>query len=93
MESTVIQAPNQKDKGLPCQKEGGKQGRSPSGFYQQATTQPTSPRGENNTKNNSIKPYSPSYMIPKIQKYSMDYVFNLARTFMEFKEKEEQRMR
>ncbi|MBW0562382.1 hypothetical protein O181_102097 [Austropuccinia psidii MF-1] len=46
MESTVIQASNQKDQGVPLQKEGGKKGRSPSSFYQQATSQPTSPRRE-----------------------------------------------
>ncbi|MBW0573139.1 hypothetical protein O181_112854 [Austropuccinia psidii MF-1] len=46
MESTVIQASNQKDQGVPFQKEGGKQGRSPSSVYQQASSQPTSPRGE-----------------------------------------------
>ncbi|MBW0588817.1 hypothetical protein O181_128532 [Austropuccinia psidii MF-1] len=46
MESTVIQASNQKDQGVPLQKEGGKQGRSPSSFYQQASSQPTSPRRE-----------------------------------------------
>ncbi|MBW0587601.1 hypothetical protein O181_127316 [Austropuccinia psidii MF-1] len=39
------------------------------------------------------KPYSPSYRIPKIQKDAMDNVFNMARTLMEFKDKEEQRMR
>ncbi|MBW0499273.1 hypothetical protein O181_038988 [Austropuccinia psidii MF-1] len=42
-ESIIIQASNQKDKGVPCQKEGGKQGRSPSSFYQQASSQPTFP--------------------------------------------------
>ncbi|MBW0574834.1 hypothetical protein O181_114549 [Austropuccinia psidii MF-1] len=46
MESTFIKASNQKDKGVPLQKEGGKQGRSPSSFYQQASSQPTSPRRE-----------------------------------------------
>ncbi|MBW0593482.1 hypothetical protein O181_133197 [Austropuccinia psidii MF-1] len=46
MESTVIQASNQKDQVVPLQKEGGKQGRSPSSFYQQASSQPTSPRRE-----------------------------------------------
>ncbi|MBW0566644.1 hypothetical protein O181_106359 [Austropuccinia psidii MF-1] len=46
MESTVIQATNQQDQGVPLQKEGGKQGRSPSSFYQQASSQPTSPRRE-----------------------------------------------
>ncbi|MBW0506167.1 hypothetical protein O181_045882 [Austropuccinia psidii MF-1] len=33
-----------KDQGVPCQEEGGNQGRSPSSFYQQAPSQPTSPR-------------------------------------------------
>ncbi|MBW0500333.1 hypothetical protein O181_040048 [Austropuccinia psidii MF-1] len=46
MESTVIQASNQKDQGVPLQKEGGKQGRSPSSFYQQASSQPTTLIGE-----------------------------------------------
>ncbi|MBW0462549.1 hypothetical protein O181_002264 [Austropuccinia psidii MF-1] len=46
MESTIIQTSHQKDKGIPCQKEGGKKGRSPSSFYQQATSQPTSSKGE-----------------------------------------------
>ncbi|MBW0592589.1 hypothetical protein O181_132304 [Austropuccinia psidii MF-1] len=46
MESTVIQASNQKDQGVQLQKEGGKQRRSPSSFYQQASSQPTSPRRE-----------------------------------------------
>ncbi|MBW0589225.1 hypothetical protein O181_128940, partial [Austropuccinia psidii MF-1] len=44
MESTIIQTSNQKDQGVPCQKEGGNQGRSPSSFYQKASSQPTSPR-------------------------------------------------
>ncbi|MBW0590710.1 hypothetical protein O181_130425 [Austropuccinia psidii MF-1] len=46
MESTIIQTSNQKEKGVPCQKEGGKQGRSPSSCYQKASSQPTSPRRE-----------------------------------------------
>ncbi|MBW0494520.1 hypothetical protein O181_034235 [Austropuccinia psidii MF-1] len=44
MESTIIQASNQQYKGIPCQKERGKQGRSPSSFYQQASSQTASPR-------------------------------------------------
>ncbi|MBW0460715.1 hypothetical protein O181_000430 [Austropuccinia psidii MF-1] len=44
MESTIIQTSNQKDQVIPCQNEGGNQGRSPSSFYQQAPSQPTSPR-------------------------------------------------
>ncbi|MBW0529980.1 hypothetical protein O181_069695 [Austropuccinia psidii MF-1] len=46
MKSTIIQTSNQKDQGVPCQKEGGNQGRSPSSFYQPAPSQPTSPRRE-----------------------------------------------
>ncbi|MBW0574875.1 hypothetical protein O181_114590 [Austropuccinia psidii MF-1] len=42
MESTIIQASNQKDKGVPFQKEAGKQ-RSPGILYKQASSQPTSP--------------------------------------------------
>ncbi|MBW0592809.1 hypothetical protein O181_132524 [Austropuccinia psidii MF-1] len=49
--------------------------------------------GKNNNKKNWRKPYSPSYRIPKIQKDAMDNAFNIARTFIEFKDKEEQRMR
>ncbi|MBW0510163.1 hypothetical protein O181_049878 [Austropuccinia psidii MF-1] len=46
MESTIIKTPNQKDQGMTCQKEGVNQGRSPISFYQQAPSQPTSPRRE-----------------------------------------------
>ncbi|MBW0579480.1 hypothetical protein O181_119195 [Austropuccinia psidii MF-1] len=46
IESTVIQASNQKDQGVPLKKEGGKQGRSPNSFYQKASSQQTSARGE-----------------------------------------------
>ncbi|MBW0531812.1 hypothetical protein O181_071527 [Austropuccinia psidii MF-1] len=46
MKSTIIQTSNQEDKGIPCQKEIGKQGRSPSSFYQKALSQPASPRSE-----------------------------------------------
>ncbi|MBW0503095.1 hypothetical protein O181_042810 [Austropuccinia psidii MF-1] len=46
MESTIIQALNQEDKGIQFQRERGKQGRSPKSFYQKASSQPTSPRRE-----------------------------------------------
>ncbi|MBW0475718.1 hypothetical protein O181_015433 [Austropuccinia psidii MF-1] len=52
MESTIIQTSNQKYKELEQQKEGGKQGRSPSSFYQQATSQKTSQEGKKNKKKN-----------------------------------------
>ncbi|MBW0592815.1 hypothetical protein O181_132530 [Austropuccinia psidii MF-1] len=93
MELTFIQASHQKHQGVPLQKDGCKQGRSPSSFYQQASIQPASPRGEEEQEENWRKPYSPSYRIPKIQKDAMDNVFDMARTLMEFKDKEEQRMR
>ncbi|MBW0566953.1 hypothetical protein O181_106668 [Austropuccinia psidii MF-1] len=54
---------------------------------------PLPQEGKKNKQNNWIKPYSPSYRIPKIQKYAMDNAFNMARTLMEFKDKEEKRMR
>ncbi|MBW0499128.1 hypothetical protein O181_038843 [Austropuccinia psidii MF-1] len=50
-------------------------------------------KGKRNKKKNWIKPYSPSYRIPKIQKDAMDNVFKMARALMKFKDKEEQRMR
>ncbi|MBW0497087.1 hypothetical protein O181_036802 [Austropuccinia psidii MF-1] len=46
MKSTIIQTSNQKDKQMTPKKEGGKQGRSPSSVYQKATSQPASPRRE-----------------------------------------------
>ncbi|MBW0581505.1 hypothetical protein O181_121220 [Austropuccinia psidii MF-1] len=54
---------------------------------------PLPQEGKKNKKKNWRKPYSPSYRIPKIQKDAMDNVFNMARTLLEFKDKEEQRMR
>ncbi|MBW0540361.1 hypothetical protein O181_080076 [Austropuccinia psidii MF-1] len=54
---------------------------------------PLPQEGKRNKKKNWSKPYSPSYRIPKIQKDAMENVFNMARTLMEFKVKEEQRMR
>ncbi|MBW0493382.1 hypothetical protein O181_033097 [Austropuccinia psidii MF-1] len=48
--------------------------------------------GKKNKKKDLRKAYSPSFRIPKIQNDSMDNVFNMARTLMEFKDKEEQRM-
>ncbi|MBW0485770.1 hypothetical protein O181_025485 [Austropuccinia psidii MF-1] len=65
MESTIIQTSNQEDQGVPCQKEGGSRGRSPSSFYQQAPSQPTSLKREEEQEKNWRKPYSLSYRIPK----------------------------
>ncbi|MBW0583274.1 hypothetical protein O181_122989, partial [Austropuccinia psidii MF-1] len=62
MESTIIQTSNQKYQGVPCQKEGGIQGRSPSSFYQHAPRQPTSPRREEEKEKELEKT-----IFPKIQ--------------------------
>ncbi|MBW0564588.1 hypothetical protein O181_104303 [Austropuccinia psidii MF-1] len=91
MESTIIS--NQKDEGIPCRKEGGNQGRSPVASTSKLQANPLPQEGKNNKKKNWRKPYSPSYRIPKIQKDASNNVFNMARTLMEFKDNEEQRMR
>ncbi|MBW0544282.1 hypothetical protein O181_083997 [Austropuccinia psidii MF-1] len=44
-------------------------------------------------KKNWKKPYSPSYMIPRIQRNSTKNVVNMSRTWMEFKDKEDKIMR
>ncbi|MBW0572560.1 hypothetical protein O181_112275 [Austropuccinia psidii MF-1] len=49
--------------------------------------------GKKSKKKNWRKPYSPSYRMAKVQKDAMDNVFKIARSLMEFEEKEEQRMR
>ncbi|MBW0479191.1 hypothetical protein O181_018906 [Austropuccinia psidii MF-1] len=46
-----------------------------------------------NRKKNWRKTYSPGYGIPRIQKDGMKNVLNLARSLMELKDKEEQRIR
>ncbi|MBW0590040.1 hypothetical protein O181_129755 [Austropuccinia psidii MF-1] len=53
---------------------------------------PPPQEGKKNKKKNWRKPYYPSYRIPKIQD-AMDNVFNMARNLMEFKNKDEKRMR
>ncbi|MBW0578736.1 hypothetical protein O181_118451 [Austropuccinia psidii MF-1] len=93
MQSTIIKTSNPKDKRLAQKKEGGKQGRSPSSFYQHATSQPTPHKKKKKKKKDWRKPYYPSYSMPRIQKASVKNVFNMARILREFKDKEEQRMR
>ncbi|MBW0590953.1 hypothetical protein O181_130668 [Austropuccinia psidii MF-1] len=65
MESTIIQASNQKYKGIQFQKEGGEQGRSPSSFYQQASSQQTSPRIEEEQKGELEETIFPKIQDPK----------------------------
>ncbi|MBW0573801.1 hypothetical protein O181_113516 [Austropuccinia psidii MF-1] len=54
---------------------------------------PLPQEGKKKKENNWRKPYSPRCRVLKIQKDATDNVFNMARTLMEFKDKEEQRMR
>ncbi|MBW0482466.1 hypothetical protein O181_022181 [Austropuccinia psidii MF-1] len=56
-------------------------------------SQPLPQERKKNKKKNSRKHYFPSYRISKIQKDAMDNVFSMARTLMEFKDKEDHRMR
>ncbi|MBW0470641.1 hypothetical protein O181_010356 [Austropuccinia psidii MF-1] len=65
MESNIIQASNKKDEGVPCQKEGGKKGRSPSSFYQKASSQPASPRRENDQEKELEETIFPQLQDPK----------------------------
>ncbi|MBW0463335.1 hypothetical protein O181_003050 [Austropuccinia psidii MF-1] len=78
MEITSIRTPNIKHKGMEQQKEGGKKGRSPSSFYQKATSQKPHQGGKKNKKKNLRKENSPGYTIPRIQKDAMENVFNMA---------------
>ncbi|MBW0588205.1 hypothetical protein O181_127920 [Austropuccinia psidii MF-1] len=73
-------------------KEASKEGGPGASTSQPQANQPPQ-EGKKNKKKNWRKPYSPSYRIPKIQKDAMENVFNMARNLIEFKDKEEQRMR
>ncbi|MBW0552148.1 hypothetical protein O181_091863 [Austropuccinia psidii MF-1] len=86
MGSTIIQTSSQKG----SRSTTPKRRRQP---RKQPQANPHPQEGKKNKKNNWRKPYSPSYRIPKIKKDGMDNVFNMARTLMELKDKEEQRMR
>ncbi|MBW0544070.1 hypothetical protein O181_083785 [Austropuccinia psidii MF-1] len=67
MESTIIQASNEGDKGIPCQKkEARKEAPVASTRNHQANQLPEA--GKKKKKKNWRKPYSPSYRIPEIQK-------------------------
>ncbi|MBW0586192.1 hypothetical protein O181_125907 [Austropuccinia psidii MF-1] len=70
MESTIIQTSNKKDEGVPHQKSGGNQGRSPSTFYQRAPSQPTFPRREEEQENKMEKAIFPKLQDSKNTKRS-----------------------
>ncbi|MBW0554117.1 hypothetical protein O181_093832 [Austropuccinia psidii MF-1] len=60
---------------------------------EEAPSQPTSPRREEEQEKELEKTIFPNLQVPKFQKDSMDNVVNMAKALMEFKNKEEQRMR
>ncbi|MBW0475383.1 hypothetical protein O181_015098 [Austropuccinia psidii MF-1] len=80
-ESTVIQAPKQKDKGVPCQKEGGKQGRSCSSFYHQPTSQTTSQSGEEEEEQELEEKIFPKLQDPKNSKGCHGQCFQHGQSF------------
>ncbi|MBW0559722.1 hypothetical protein O181_099437 [Austropuccinia psidii MF-1] len=55
-------------------------------------TPKTKKKGKEKAKPKWNKPYPQNYRIPKKEKKAMDNVFNMARTLMEFKNKEEERV-
>ncbi|MBW0566657.1 hypothetical protein O181_106372 [Austropuccinia psidii MF-1] len=93
MECTIVQASNQKDKRVPCQKEGGKKGRTPSSFYQQASSQPTSSIREEEQEQELEETIFPKLQDRKNTKRSHGECFQNVQNLVEFKDKEEQRMR
>ncbi|MBW0554450.1 hypothetical protein O181_094165 [Austropuccinia psidii MF-1] len=52
----------------------------------------TNQKGKKKAKPKWNKPYPQNYRIPKKEKTAMENVFNMARTLMEFKNKEEERL-
>ncbi|MBW0584077.1 hypothetical protein O181_123792 [Austropuccinia psidii MF-1] len=68
MESTIIQASNQEDKGIPCQKKEASKEQSPVASTSKPQANQLLQAGKNNKKTNWRKPYSPSYRIPKSKK-------------------------
>ncbi|MBW0514688.1 hypothetical protein O181_054403 [Austropuccinia psidii MF-1] len=65
MESTIIQASNKEDKGIPFQKEIDNQGRIPCSFYQKAQSLPTSPRREEDQEKELEEAIFPKLQDPK----------------------------
>ncbi|MBW0499979.1 hypothetical protein O181_039694 [Austropuccinia psidii MF-1] len=92
MESTIIKTSNEKGEVLAQKKEESKEEAPVASTSKPKASQPPQ-QWKENKKKNWRKPYFPIYRLPRIQKDAMDNVFNMARTLMEIKDKEEQRMR
>ncbi|MBW0592849.1 hypothetical protein O181_132564 [Austropuccinia psidii MF-1] len=82
MESTIIQTSNQENKGISEQKERGNQGEAPVSSTRKPQARQTTQEGRNNKKKKWKKPYYPSFRIPRIQKDTMETVFNMARALI-----------
>ncbi|MBW0520610.1 hypothetical protein O181_060325 [Austropuccinia psidii MF-1] len=93
MEFTIIQTSNQKDQGVPCQKEGGNQDGRPSSFYQKALSQPTSPRKEEEQEKELEKTISLKLQDCKNPLRCHGQCLQHGQNLGEFTDKEEQRMR
>ncbi|MBW0540186.1 hypothetical protein O181_079901 [Austropuccinia psidii MF-1] len=65
MKLIIIQASNQENKGIPWKKERGKQARSTSRFYQQASSQPNSPKREEEKENELEETIFPKLQDPQ----------------------------
>ncbi|MBW0499173.1 hypothetical protein O181_038888 [Austropuccinia psidii MF-1] len=93
MESTIIEESNQKIKEYHAKKREASKEEAQVASTRKPQANQLPQGGRKNKKKNWTKPYFLSYRIPKIQKDSMYNSFNMARTLMDFRDKEEQRMR
>ncbi|MBW0513367.1 hypothetical protein O181_053082 [Austropuccinia psidii MF-1] len=86
--------PNLKSKkqGLAWQEKGESKEEAPVASTSKPQAIQPSQEGKNKRRN-WRKPYSPSYRVSRIQKYSINNVFNMARTLIQFKKKVDKRMR
>ncbi|MBW0543575.1 hypothetical protein O181_083290 [Austropuccinia psidii MF-1] len=93
MEYTIIQTSNQKKRSkMPKKREASKKEALVASTSKSKVNQPPQ-EGKKKKRKNFRKPYSQTYRISKIQKDAIENVFNMERTLMEFKDKEEKRMR
>ncbi|MBW0580326.1 hypothetical protein O181_120041 [Austropuccinia psidii MF-1] len=89
MESTFIQATNKTIKEYHSKRRETRKGKASVGSTRKPQVNPPSQKG----KKKLGKPYFTSYRIPKIQKAALENIFSISRMLIEFKDKEEERMR
>ncbi|MBW0591328.1 hypothetical protein O181_131043 [Austropuccinia psidii MF-1] len=81
-DNTPVEAPQASTSKIPPQQVRNKPNKTPK----------TIQKGKQKAKPKWNKPYPQNYRIPKKEKTAMDSVFNMARTLIEFKNKEEERL-